>query len=754
MDPTSPKPADRPPERATPPTTMTTATAAQQPSILQQLGAAAAIAAANLSISPPRPSSFAAAKRKRSLASATAAASPAPVSSATTTSAPRLTTPQTTIPIISSPSPSVLSLDNSAETPAAMIVPFSDSGRANSGSMGSPSLAAAINNVPEKKVTSTAKKAVPAFLSKLYTMVTEGSSNLIRWSDDGQSFIVEDHEGFAREVLPRYFKHNNFSSFVRQLNMYGFHKVPHLQAGSLVLDVEPEHLEFANPHFQRNQPDLLALVTRKKGSLVDRGEEGQVDATALLHEIAAIKRHQLAISADMKSIQRENQVLWAESMAIREQHRRQQQTIDKILRFLASVFSSRKRGGPILQTPSPKRKKSNLLLRESGETPELEDDYVRHLSSPKAVELVDVDEEGPIHISSLQSDANLDLSSSSTVLADGSGLWDTSFLGDSEVHNDASSQIFDLIRSPNLSLSTTSMPAPSSAPTVVSSNRNMGQGVSNSLAAAGAQAGPPGSAGVARSTAERFALINQATKSLQEDMELLDERLDLSAALLGVDPSMFSLDSDGSLFHPDQRYMLDNTASANPSEGMSAPIPPSRPPLSRPSAKAAPMALPSLAESKSVSVPDISNAANLNLPDIAAILNNLTQPLPPADQESLLALLKQHISQPGNGPSQSSSSAALSGLTRDRGNNQSVNAPSVDAFRRLLTGTAPAAKTPSLAETAEMAGLSSITEIAPLNRGALPSAANTDDDDDDIMKLVMEDGDSLADLGLLEGLEN
>ncbi|KAI9358589.1 hypothetical protein DFJ73DRAFT_616553, partial [Zopfochytrium polystomum] len=178
---------------------------------------------------------------------------------------------------------------------------------------------------------------VPAFLNKLYNMVNDESSNLIRWSDDGQAFIVENHEEFAREVLPRFFKHNNFSSFVRQLNMYGFHKVPHLQSGALVADEEPENWEFANPHFQRNQPDLLCLVTRKKGTITDR-EEGQVDTAALLQEIAAIKRHQLTISADMKSIQRENQVLWTESMAIREQHQRQQQTIDKILRFLATVF--------------------------------------------------------------------------------------------------------------------------------------------------------------------------------------------------------------------------------------------------------------------------------------------------------------------------------------------------------------------------------------------------------------------------------
>ncbi|OMO96500.1 Heat shock factor (HSF)-type, DNA-binding protein [Corchorus olitorius] len=62
---------------------------------------------------------------------------------------------------------------------------------------------------------------VPPFLSKTYDMVDDPSTNsVVSWSSGNNSFVVWKVPEFARDLLPKYFKHNNFSSFVRQLNTY------------------------------------------------------------------------------------------------------------------------------------------------------------------------------------------------------------------------------------------------------------------------------------------------------------------------------------------------------------------------------------------------------------------------------------------------------------------------------------------------------------------------------------------------------
>ncbi|KAI9683075.1 MAG: hypothetical protein M1829_005866 [Trizodia sp. TS-e1964] len=64
-----------------------------------------------------------------------------------------------------------------------------------------------------------------AFIHKLYNMLEDqGIRHLISWSSTNESFVMCPSSEFSK-VLSQYFKHTNISSFVRQLNMYGFHKV-------------------------------------------------------------------------------------------------------------------------------------------------------------------------------------------------------------------------------------------------------------------------------------------------------------------------------------------------------------------------------------------------------------------------------------------------------------------------------------------------------------------------------------------------
>lgn len=66
------------------------------------------------------------------------------------------------------------------------------------------------------------------FVRKLYKMLEDPQySEVVRWGDQGDSFVVLENEKFTKTILPKHFKHSNFASFVRQLNKYDFHKVRH-----------------------------------------------------------------------------------------------------------------------------------------------------------------------------------------------------------------------------------------------------------------------------------------------------------------------------------------------------------------------------------------------------------------------------------------------------------------------------------------------------------------------------------------------
>ena len=99
------------------------------------------------------------------------------------------------------------------------------------------------------------KSHVPAFLNKTYEIMdSKKFTDIAGWTNEGRCIMIHDIAGFSAKILPKYFKHNNFTSFVRQLNMYGFHKTKQ----------DPHWREFQHPMFKRGHQHLLKHIKRNR----------------------------------------------------------------------------------------------------------------------------------------------------------------------------------------------------------------------------------------------------------------------------------------------------------------------------------------------------------------------------------------------------------------------------------------------------------------------------------------------------------
>ncbi|XP_075772952.1 heat shock factor protein 1 isoform X2 [Pelodiscus sinensis] len=185
---------------------------------------------------------------------------------------------------------------------------------------------------------------VPAFLTKLWTLVEDPDTDpLICWSPSGNSFHVFDQGQFAKEVLPKYFKHNNMASFVRQLNMYGFRKVVHIEQGGLVKP-EKDDTEFQHPYFIRGQEQLLENIKRKVTSVSSIKNEDikvrQDNVTKLLTDVQLMKGKQESMDSKLVAMKHENEALWREVASLRQKHAQQQKVVNKLIQFLISLVQS------------------------------------------------------------------------------------------------------------------------------------------------------------------------------------------------------------------------------------------------------------------------------------------------------------------------------------------------------------------------------------------------------------------------------
>ncbi|XP_066312559.1 heat stress transcription factor A-4b-like [Miscanthus floridulus] len=137
--------------------------------------------------------------------------------------------------------------------------------------------------------------SLPPFLSKTYEMVDDPATDaVVAWTPPGTSFVVANQAEFCRDLLPKYFKHNNFSSFVRQLNTYGFRKI------------DPEQWEFANEDFIRGERHRLKNIHRRKpifshSSHTGSGPLADTERRDYEEEIERLKSDNAALTSELEN---------------------------------------------------------------------------------------------------------------------------------------------------------------------------------------------------------------------------------------------------------------------------------------------------------------------------------------------------------------------------------------------------------------------------------------------------------------------
>ncbi|XP_050445716.1 heat shock factor protein isoform X4 [Cataglyphis hispanica] len=206
---------------------------------------------------------------------------------------------------------------------------------------------------------------VPAFLAKLWKLVEDPETdNLICWSPNGRSFIIKNQAKFARELLPHYYKHNNMASFVRQLNMYGFHKKVSVELGGLKCD--KDEMEFAHQFFYKGHPYLLEHIKRKIASSKSQDAAHTPIKpelmTKVLAEVRSMRGRQENLDTKLGAIKHENEALWREIAMLRQKHLKQQQIVNKLIQFLVTLVQPSRGSG------LPVKRRYPLMIDDSNRT--------------------------------------------------------------------------------------------------------------------------------------------------------------------------------------------------------------------------------------------------------------------------------------------------------------------------------------------------------------------------------------------------
>eukprot|EP00128_Syssomonas_multiformis_P011465 Colp12_sorted_trinity150504_noHs@32723 len=110
---------------------------------------------------------------------------------------------------------------------------------------------------------------------------TPGLEQYISWSDDGTCVCIQNLTDFELYVLPKYFKHKNIRSFIRQLNMYGFKKYkPDAAPNRIKSECSKDMVVYRNNLFDKHKPFLSSNIKRQQSRDVKQRSRSNSTASA------------------------------------------------------------------------------------------------------------------------------------------------------------------------------------------------------------------------------------------------------------------------------------------------------------------------------------------------------------------------------------------------------------------------------------------------------------------------------------------
>ncbi|MBZ3885247.1 Heat shock factor protein 3 [Sciurus carolinensis] len=147
---------------------------------------------------------------------------------------------------------------------------------------------------------------------------------------NGHSFLVVNEQIFAKEILPKYFKHNNISSFIRQLNLYGFRKVLALENGK-VIQGKTVSMEFQHPFFRKGGSSLLENIKRKVPTMkIENVKIYPDELQRMMTEVQDMRDKQSNMDAKFAELKKEYAALWLEVTDLRQKYCKQQQLLTQM----------------------------------------------------------------------------------------------------------------------------------------------------------------------------------------------------------------------------------------------------------------------------------------------------------------------------------------------------------------------------------------------------------------------------------------